>query len=241
VENSILRWLSAVVVVQVLAACAPTPGGLSDPISRKAQWHATAGGDDLREGCAAGRPSRWRLVYNAVWDEQVRVYDIERLPAGEGARLVATVVRGAPRVLQAYLMQLGGRSTTRVAESRLSEPQLAALLRAVHDAGFARRPEEGMRLASWDFYWLASACVDGAWHLNAWRRDEPGFQRLGFAELLVALDQTGVEPNRPRDIDPARRALEAGEQAGGGGRGSRDESFEFLVRDGRIWRPGFGK
>jgi hypothetical protein len=239
VENSTLRWLSAVTASLVLAACAPTPGGLSDPIRRKAQWHATAGGDDLRAGCAMGRPSRWRLVYNASWDEQVRVYDIERLPAGEGARLVSTAVQGAPRVLQAYLMQLGGQPTTRVAESRLPEPQLAALLRAIDEAGFARRPEEGMRLVSWDFYWLASACVDGTWHLNAWRRGDPGFQRLGFDELLFALDQTGVEPNRPRAIDPARRALEAGEPAGGG-RGSRDESFEFLVRDGRIWRPGFG-
>jgi hypothetical protein len=237
VENPILRWLSTIALVLPLAACAPTPGGLSDPIRRKAQWHATAGGEDLREACAAGSPSRWRLVYNASWDEQARVYDLERLPAGEGARMVATVVQGAPRVLQAYLMQLRGQPTTRAAESRLSEPQLAALLRAIDDAGFARQPEDGMRLASWDFYWLASACVDGAWHLNAWRRGDPGFQRLVFDELLFALDQTGIEPNRPRAIDPARRALEAGEQAGGG-RGSRDETFEFLVRGGRIWRPG---
>lgn len=237
-ENSLLRWLPVVAVAIVLAACAPTPGGLSDPILRKAQWNATAGGEDLREGCAAGRPSRWRLVYNAVWEEQVRVYEIERLPAGEGARLVATVIQGAPRVLQAYLMRLGGQPGTRVAESRLSGPQLSALLRAMDEAGFARRPEDGTKLASGDFYWLASACADGAWHLNAWRRGDPGFQRLGFDELLFALDQTGVEPNRPRGIDPSRRALEAGEPVGG--RGSRDESFEFLIRGGRIWRPGYG-
>ena len=237
-ENFPLRWLPLVLLA--LAACAPTPGALSDPIRRKAQWHATAGGDDLREGCVAGRPSRWRLVYNAVWDEQVRVYDIERLPGGEGARLEATVVAGAPRVLQSYLMQLGGKPSTRVAEATLSGAQLEALLRAIDGAGFARSPEEGMRLRSGDFYWLASACVDGAWHLNAWRRGDPGFQRLGFDELLFALDRTGVEPNRPREIDPSRRALEAGEPAGGGGRGSRDESFEFVVRGGKLWRPGVG-
>ncbi|MFM8991022.1 MAG: hypothetical protein ACKOUS_15700, partial [Alphaproteobacteria bacterium] len=179
-EISFLRWSSAIAASLLLAACAPQPGGLSDPIRRKAQWHATAGGEDLRGSCTAGAPSRWRLVYNAVWDEQVRVYDLEALPRGEGARLVATVFEGAPRVLQAYLSQLRGQPATRVAESRIPASQLASLLRAIDEAGFARRPEDGKRLASGDFHWLAPPPgVEVPCAIDA-GRGEPGFQRLGF-------------------------------------------------------------
>ena len=229
----LLRALCMGVVCVGVAGCVARDGAIADPIQRNFQWFSFVGGDDIRARCAPGVPGRYRFVYNAVWEEQVRVYDVERLPRGQGATLSATVIRGAPRLLQAYLLDPSGGGTQR-AQVLLGEVEVAALSTALAAAGFDRAPADGTRLQSYDFYWLVNACVDGRWHLNAWRRQDPGFDRLAFDRLLFAQDRTAVPVNPVRPVDPAQRLVRSGDAPGERGRAAGD-SFELMIRNGRLF------
>ncbi len=216
-----------------LLGCAPREGALADPLQRNFQWFNYVGGVDIRSACGPTSPPRYRFVYNAVWEEQVRTYDLERLPAGQGALLKINVIRGAPRILQAYVLNTPDVAGTVTAQARLSEAEYLSLARAVEEAGFGRPPGDGTRLQSYDFYWLVNACAAGAWHLNAWRRQDPGFDRLRFDTLLFGHDRTGVAVNPLRPINLADRKLRYGEASFESGRAD-GEAFELVIRGGRL-------
>ena len=55
---------------------------IDQPLTRSLNWFAYVGGNDIREACGPGGRSRMRLVYNALWDEQVRIYDVFLQPDG---------------------------------------------------------------------------------------------------------------------------------------------------------------
>src|SRR5687767_8733863 len=60
-----------------LAGCAAPPTGIADdPLSRNFQWPQVMAGEDIARDCAATGRERWRLLYNGVYTEQVRVYEI---------------------------------------------------------------------------------------------------------------------------------------------------------------------
>lgn len=182
------------------AGCAYTGGEIEEPVQRKSQWFSYVGGDDLRAECAPGRKARYRFVYNATWEEQVRAYDLDRLEPGQGALLRVRVLRGGARVLQYWLVdQTGGSGapTAIVRDVRLDEAQYLALIRAVEASDFGAPPPDGLRLPSWDFYWVVSACADGRWHLNAWRQRERGWDAIAFDRLLFAADPTEVAVRAP--------------------------------------------
>lgn len=222
-----LQILAVFAACLAITGCTARGGAPSDPIQRNAQWFSFVGGDDLRERCGPAAPARYRFVFNAIWSEQVRVYEIEQLPAGQGAQLSVEVIRGAPRLLQAYIIDSSAVGSTR-AQARLSEAEFIDLTRALSQAGFDRMPADGTRLQSGDFYWLVTACTGGRWHLNAWRRQDPGFfDRLGFDRLLFAQDRTGVPVNPPRPSDPRQRPAQFGDGPG--------DAFELLIRNGRLF------
>jgi hypothetical protein len=85
---------------------------------------------------------------------------------------------------------------------------------------------EGMRLFSGEFYWVGSACRDGAFTYHAWRYADDGFASLRFADFLFTRDRTELAVNPPRRIP-------AGEYLGPIGR-QRDQSeirFWLQVRE----------
>jgi hypothetical protein len=219
-----------------LGACVAREGAINDPLQRNFQWFSFVGGDDIRARCVAGAPDRYRFVLNAVWEEQVRVYELERLPPGQGALLKVNVIRGAPHLLQAYLIDSNAAGSASW-QSRLGEQQYRDIVSALERAGFARTPPDGTRLQSYDFYWLVNACTNGRWHLNAWRRQDPGFDRLGFDRLLFGHDSTGVAVNPTRAIDPAQRLLQYGDAPSERGRAA-STSFELMIRRGRLFGHG---
>jgi hypothetical protein len=57
-----------------------------------------------------------------------------------------------------------------------------------------------MTLYSAGFWWLAAGCQDGQFRFAAWTYPDPGFARLGFAEILFAHDATGVPVRPPHAI-----------------------------------------
>jgi len=140
-----MRAVIAVLLASILGACAGDDRAAGDPLRRSVSWFAIAGGEDLRAACAPGAPARYRFVSNAIWEEQVRLYEVLPDMAGVGAALRATVIRGAPRVLQSYVLDPGA---SRAVEGRLSPDQLRQLVAALADDGFARGPADGTRLCS---------------------------------------------------------------------------------------------
>jgi len=211
-------WVAgAVLGAALLGACTYVGGDIEEPVQRKFQWFSYVGGDDLRAECVAGRPARYRFVYNATWEEQVRTYDIDRIP-GDGALLRVRVLRGGARVLQYWIIdQTGGSAapTSVVQDVKLSEAQYLELIRAVESSGFGAPSPAGLQLPSWDFFWLVSACDDGRFHLNAWRQRNPGWDRITFDRLLFAADRTEVAvrraPEWPRSWTEADYRLSRGQ------------------------------
>ena len=55
---------------------------VDQPIVRSFNWFAYVGGDDIRAACRPGGRNRVRLIYNALWEEQVRTYEIFLQPDG---------------------------------------------------------------------------------------------------------------------------------------------------------------
>src|SRR6185369_3989227 len=73
----------ALALAAVSTASAQRPDRkVEEPIVRTFNWFSYAGGDDIRSACESGGRNRVRLVYNAVWEEQVRAYEVFLQPDG---------------------------------------------------------------------------------------------------------------------------------------------------------------
>src|SRR5471030_2703718 len=74
------------VLLASLAGCS-----LDNPLGRSLGWFSYLDAADIRDSCAGGTGERYRLVYNAVWGEQVRGYDVAAASADAPANLAARV------------------------------------------------------------------------------------------------------------------------------------------------------
>ena len=189
----------------VLAGCTSTGQGYQDnPVTRKLSWFSYIKGDDVRGRCQPGAPDAYRFVYNGVYVEQVRSYDIERSPLPGHMRMTARVTEkanlseilldpGAPDVLQPWRPKL--------AVADLPDAEILRLKQALLADGFLSRPVPTRGVTSIEFYWAVSACLDGRFRLNAyiWPTDE--FKQASFPKLLFGWDMTGIAVNPPRPTD----------------------------------------
>jgi len=175
------------------------------PIVRSVNWFGFVGGDDIRASCTRGSRDRVRLVYNALWEEQVRTYEIYLQPdgtaglntgvlAGQGNVTSVTIAAGED-VLNPWRMQRGQRLLD-VAETR----DLMGLLQASSAFG---PPRDGLRLPDNDFWWTVASCRGGVWGFQAYHYPTDGFANVRFAEKLFALDNVKIAVNRPRKLEPA--------------------------------------
>lgn len=178
------------------------------PIVRSLNWFSYVGGDDIRAACQPGGRNHLRLVYNAIWREQVRTYEIFLQPdgtagmsigvlqgQGSGADLSNLLVSKGSEILNPWGMRKGQRVLD-VADTR----ELVGLLQA--SAAFGP-PPDGRRLPDNDFWWTVASCRDGRWGFQAYHYPSDGFAQLKFAEKLLALDNVPIAVNRPRKLEPA--------------------------------------
>lgn len=175
------------------------------PVVRSFHWFSYVGGDDIRADCRSGGRNRVRLVYNALWEEQVRTYEIFLQPDGTaGLNIgvladqgnVSNILAESPTdVLNPWRMKRGQRLLD-VAETR----RLMDLLQA--SAAFGP-PRDGLRLPDNDFWWTVASCRNGAWGFQAYHYPTDGFANVKFAEQLFAWDNVNVPVNRPRKLEPA--------------------------------------
>jgi hypothetical protein len=185
-----------------LAACA-SAGPVTDPVARNLTWFSYLAGDDIRAGCGAGAPDRYRFVYNAVWGEQVRTYDIVTRP--HGALQIGRVF-GSANLLSFDLLDPQQPWRGQRSEVPLDAAALARVARLLPGEESAK---PGTWLRSEDYYWIASACEDGRFILQAWDSDTRAFDDLPFLKVLLPADRTGVAPRPWRRLslppfDPAR-------------------------------------
>lgn len=204
------RWLMAALLGLGLAlpAAAQRPDRYVDPpIVRSFNWFSYVGGDDIRANCGRDGRDRMRLVYNAIYSEQVRTYELFLQPDGVTGMTVGVLadqgdlsnllVYNGGDVLKPWSMKRGERLLT-PEETR----ELVGLFQA--SAAFGP-PRDGLRLPDVDFWWTVASCRGGVWGFQAYHHPTDGFANVRFAPRLFALDPMAakIPVNPPRKLVPA--------------------------------------
>lgn len=194
--KAVLLRISAVFfAVSAVASCAYQGGDIGDPLVRKTQWFSFVEGEDIRAACAAGTPDRARLVYNGIYDEQLRIYEVDAL------RRILTI-----RVTQpGNASRLSGEDLTapwRAQEEKvqLDQPAYDRLAASFAQGGVYGPPPVGLELPSRSYFWTAATCKNGLYGFTAWKHPSAEFGQLGFDKNLFALDPTGVAVNQPKPV-----------------------------------------
>ena len=183
----------------ILGACASL--GEDHPITRKFNWFAHLGGEEIRRACQAGAPDRYRFVYNGIYVEQVRSYDILATNAPAYHRLKVAVAEKAdiseiitelarPDIFQPWRPRIG---------SRILSADTVRNIKTVLDGDkfFSSAPPE-RGISSIEFYWGVSACLAGEFRYNAYVWPSERFRKLAFPALLKSWDKTQISINPPR-------------------------------------------
>ncbi|MBV9522123.1 MAG: hypothetical protein JO010_04990 [Alphaproteobacteria bacterium] len=188
------------VLALLLGAC--SSGGASDlPFVRSLGWFGYLDGADIRRSCAAGGGDRYRFVYNAVWGEQVRDYEIFAgagpAPPQLAARILFPEAPGQIDLRDPLSTFRGRRAVVPLAPS-----DLEALRRALEASGFQDAAPAGIVLPSDGYYWIIAACVGGAYHFNAYLYPSRRFAEISFPAWLFAHDPSGVPVRPPAPTAP---------------------------------------
>jgi len=218
---------AAVLLCGLLAGCA-TDGATGNPLTQRFVWFRYLNGDDIRQNCFPGSPSRTRLVYNGRYQEQLRRYEV--IANGAGGALLDSRAQGRASLTRVTLNDVMAPWRWQQAEIRLSPQEVAELEAALQRSGFFGPPPVGLRLPSAGFYWLAVGCREGRLYFNAWLHPSEGFSALAFPDFLFARDGTGVAVNPPRRIDAAELAFQRTRPAATG----RQRNFWLTVGDGGL-------
>jgi hypothetical protein len=205
-----MRSLSAVALALAFAAAVPAWAQRADrnvdlPVVRSVSWFGYVGGDDIRAACQPGTRSHIRLIYNALWEEQVRAYDLFPQPDGTAGLNVGVLadqgnvatlsVSNGLDVMNPWRMKKGQRL--------LNAVETRDLMTALQASAAFGPPRDGLRLPDNDFWWTVASCRDGVWGFQAYHYPTDGFANVKFADRLWALDEVRVPINKPRKLEPA--------------------------------------
>lgn len=189
----------ALLGLSLLGACSYNGGDVGDPLHRKFHWFSFVAGDDIAKSCDAASPDRYRLVYNAVWEQQIRIYEID----------------SARRVLRIRVSQPGNIATIR-ADDPLANWQAAETTVQLDDAAFAGLTATlagdhafgpaavGLELPSHSYYWAAATCRQGQFTFTGWAYPSAAFDVAGFPAALATLDpgRQTIPKAGPVPLDP---------------------------------------
>ncbi|MBI1775177.1 MAG: hypothetical protein HYR63_07520 [Proteobacteria bacterium] len=190
---------SALVLSLALAGCAAR-GSVENPVSRIATWFDYLGAGDIHTACKDGAPDRYRFVYNGIYHEQVRTYEINPNPVFSGGTVEARAFNPLNLTMLDYnSLNIFLRGV--VSRQPIDGPGLAELDRALAaDADATRAPKDTF-LRSDRFYWTVGACRSGRFYYAGFADTLPGFEGLRFPAILVRYDTTGVKVNPSRKLD----------------------------------------
>lgn len=201
-------WLgraAAVVTCGVFFAGCTYHGTPSTSVARNLSWFSYLNGDDIGHDCAEGGVDRYRMVYNAVYVEQVRAYDLT--VATDGRSTLRTRVFGRADISEITLetpLDLLSPWRAKTFDTVLPEAQTEEVRRSLTASGFETPLEKKIQLHSDNFYWVVSACENGRFRFNAFAYPSKRFAALSFPQTLFALDPSGIPVNPPRKTDPRK-------------------------------------
>ena len=167
-------------------------------------WFSYVGGDDIRAACQPGSRNRVRLIYNALWEEQVRTYEIFLQPDGT-AGLTVGVLADQGFVTQLLLSSpsdITGPWRMRKSERLLDAAETRELMGLFKASAAFGPPRDGLRLPDNDFWWTVASCRDGVWGFQAYHYPTDGFVNVKFAAKLFSWDGVKVPVNMPRKLEP---------------------------------------
>jgi hypothetical protein len=207
-----------------VAGCAPV-GIADDPVARVFQWPQIMAGEDIARDCATGGGERWRFVHNAVYTEQVRVYDI-------AAGAVETRVFDRLNLLDIDIDRFfrGARSTVALA------PQDLQRLVAAVESDLARAARPGDHLRSDRFFWTVAACRAGGFRIAGFAYPADGSIPFAFPAEIARFDRSGRPLNPPRAFE--RDIMVIRDYYPNRMTGDIDPKFVLRVSETGI-RPGF--
>lgn len=193
--------ISLIPVVFSLFLTACTFDGFRHPVVLKFSWFSYLNGDDMRDRCVSGAPDEFRFVYNGIYTEQVRMYDVFPDPAEAGQYLVEARVSGDGDV-RSVLRELSRpnlfapwrRVDSKVNIRAKDVEKLKLSLRS--DGYFSGRAYQG-DLSSIQFYWLVLGCFGGEFHVKSFLWPGSSLLDLDFAKLLSSWDFTEITVNPP--------------------------------------------
>jgi hypothetical protein len=178
---------------------------VEQPIVRSLNWFSYVGGDDIRAACQPGGRNHLRLIYNALWQEQVRTYEIFLQPDGTAGMTVGVLADQGN--LSNLLIGSGSDVTNpwrmRKGERLLDAAETRELLGLLEASAAFGPPRDGLRLPDNDFWWTVASCRNGVWGFQAYHYPSDGFANVKFAEKLLTWDNVKVAVNRPRQLEPA--------------------------------------
>lgn len=195
----LFRMTTVVLTIAGLAGCAYRDGDIGDPVTRKFHWFSFVAGEDIRSTCQAGTPDRYRLVYNGIYDEQLRIYELDSL-----RRLLAVHVVQQGKAARLGSDDLLGPWRAEERKVPLDQATYDRLVAEFAASAMFAPPPVGLDLPSRSFYWTAAICKDGQYGFTAWKYPSAVFDKIAFAQSLFALDPTGVPVNeaKPVRFDP---------------------------------------
>jgi len=188
------KFTGALALAGLVSACASS-GSIDNPFERRLTWFSYMEGGDLRAACAPGAANQYRLVYNAVYQEQVRTYDIDangqlEVRVIEPANLMHLDVSKFRDLFNPWR----GEVTSRL----LGASSLEALVQSLKQDGAFGPPAVGTELSSRGFFWTIAACHEGAYHFTglAWPSDP--WDGATFDDVVFDLDPSPIAVNPPR-------------------------------------------
>ena len=201
-------------------------GGPPDgPVARRLSWFNYVGAENLRDACRPGTANGIRFVYNGIYDEQIRSYDVSELSGTRGAAFVV-FARGDGDLTQGIRITnlLKPRRGERL-NSVISPQSLGDLRAAFKSDRFTGFKPIGLRLSSRELYWDVAGCLDGRLHANNWMYPSQRFKSLKFHRILLENDKTAVAFNKAVPVDPHDHGPEKHE----GGRNPNNGEFEIQL------------
>jgi hypothetical protein len=188
-----------------VTAAAVTGAAAATPAPRAANvqsWFSFVAGDDIRAECTDEATVHYRFIFNANFEEQVRIYDMRG--AEDDSAVLTKTIRGPATVqdAEALTSRLGG---TRFLNA-LGPYEQKILLESLEESGFHGDPiPAGTVLQSDAFYWAVAACDDGEFHFNAWVYPSERWDEATFPYMLGQLDFSGIMYNKERVADPVQQ------------------------------------
>jgi hypothetical protein len=197
--------LAAIGAALLLGSCTYGDfGNIDNPVVRRAQWFSYLRGEDIQAACVEGSADRYRLIYNADFRSQVRAYEVTADGSG-GAFYTARAVRNGAALSNFTFLTTSGWWRWDRSEAVMSAEMFEDLRLRLAEDGYFDRSGASVRLSSFEYYWLVTACVDGTFESGAWANLQTPLLKLRFPEPLFLLDETGLPVAAPRYVGPGER------------------------------------